>query len=317
GKQSAPQRPHDAASSSRAPSVASVDPGSGHGLRPEPEDRRQVAATYHDRRRADGPADAAQRRAHGARGGGRGRVPAAHAAAPRRRAGLPAREHAGALAQRPPPLPGAPRHQPPAQGRRRRGKAGPVRRHHAGLRAHRRLRVALGRGQGAHVPRRRPGDEVHLRRAAPARHHDDRRRVLARCPGRVPVRAPHGADRQRRRVHQLRGHQVGLAGPRVRPALPRARDHAQAHPPLPPVDQRAGRADAPHGQGRHRARLPLRHACRPGGARRRLRHRLQLRQAPQGAPVANPVPGGLRRLDEGPRPLQDQPAPPHPGTVHL
>jgi transposase InsO family protein len=33
--------------------------------------------------------------------------------------------------------------------------------------------------------------------------------------------------------------------------------------------------------------------------------------------VANPVPGHLRRQDQKPVHLQDQPAPPHPGTKHL
>ena len=53
------------------------------------------------------------------------------------------------------------------------------------------------------------------------------------------------------------------------------------------------------------------------GARRGVRDRLQLRQAPQGAAVANALPGQLRRLGGGPVSLQDRPAPPHHGTAHL
>ena len=33
--------------------------------------------------------------------------------------------------------------------------------------------------------------------------------------------------------------------------------------------------------------------------------------------MANTLPGHLRCLDEGPDTLQDQPAPPHPGTTHV
>ena len=39
-------RPHNAASSSRAPSVARGDPRLGRPLRAEPEDRRQVAQAH-------------------------------------------------------------------------------------------------------------------------------------------------------------------------------------------------------------------------------------------------------------------------------
>ena len=44
---------------------------------------------------------------------------------------------------------------------------------------------------------------------------------------------------------------------------------------------------------------------------------LQLRQAPQGAAVENAVRSHRARLDKRPVNLQDQPAPPHPGTTHL
>ena len=60
--------------------------------------------------------------------------------------------------------------------------------------------------------------------------------------------------------------------------------------------------------------------CRPRSAPRPcpgLRCRLQLRQAPQGATMANPVPGHLRCLAGRPVRFQDRPTPPHPGTVQL
>jgi transposase len=98
--------------------------------------------------------------------------------------------------------------------------------------------------------------------------------------------------------------------------LPRKRPRAQAHQALPPLDRRPGGADEPHRQGGHHQGLPPPRPRRAEGPRPRLRARLQLRQAPQGAQVANPVPGDLRRLGQGPVDLQDQPAPPLPGTKH-
>src|SRR5215217_1618809 len=90
-----------------------------------------------------------------------------------------------------------------------------------------------------------------------------------------------------------------LDGPHLRPRLPRKRHRAPAHQALPPLDQRPGGADEPHRQGRHHQGLPLPGPRRLEGARPRLRARLQLRQAPQGAALADPVPGHLRRLGQG------------------
>jgi transposase-like protein len=119
-----------------------------------------------------------------------------------------------------------------------------------------------------------------------------------------PAAVPRRADR-------------ALDGAHLRPHLPRARHRAQAHQALPSLDEWPGRADEPHGQGGHHQGLPL-----PGprcleGPCPGLRPRLQLRQAPQGAQVEDPVPGDLRCLDQEPVHLQDQPAPPHPGTKHV
>src|SRR5215213_9501066 len=110
------QRPHDAASSIRAPSGASVVPHPCRPVRDRPQDRPEVAQAA----RHGGRADGTQTPQHGAdrgRGGDRRRVPAPHAPAARRRPGLPQREHPQAHPQRAAPLPGAPRHLPAAQSR--------------------------------------------------------------------------------------------------------------------------------------------------------------------------------------------------------
>ena len=49
--------------------------------------------------------------------------------------------------------------------------------------------------------------------------------------------------------------------------------------------------------------------------RPRLRCRLQLRQAPQGAALAHALPGRLQRLARRPDSVQGRPAPPHPGIA--
>jgi hypothetical protein len=54
GKCSSRLRPHDAAYSSRAPSVAREQPGPCRPLQPRSEDRAQVAQANHDGRRAVG-----------------------------------------------------------------------------------------------------------------------------------------------------------------------------------------------------------------------------------------------------------------------
>ena len=55
GKRSSRQRPNDAASSNRVPSVEREQPGPCRPLRLEPEDGRQMAQANHDGRCADGP----------------------------------------------------------------------------------------------------------------------------------------------------------------------------------------------------------------------------------------------------------------------
>jgi len=104
--------------------------------------------------------------------------------------------------------------------------------------------------------------------------------------------------------------------PGVRPRVRRARHRAQAHLALPPLDQRPSRAHEPHRQGRHGQGVPLRNHPSPARPRPGVRRRLQLCQAPQGASMASTVPGHLRRLENRPSVVQDQPAPSHPGTIH-
>ncbi len=111
--------------------------------------------------------------------------------------------------------------------------------------------------------------------------------------------------------------QGDLRRPHLRSRLRGARDHPQAHQALSSLDEWSGRADEPHRQGRYHQGLPLPRPRGSQGARPRLRPGLQLRQTPQGATVADPVPSHPGRMDQGPVHLQDQPAPPHPGTVHL
>src|SRR3984957_19578590 len=81
GKRSSRQRPNDAASSSRVPSVEREQPGPCRPLRPEREDGAQMAQTDHKGRRTHGPEEAEEHSADAGRGGHRGGVPAEDPAA--------------------------------------------------------------------------------------------------------------------------------------------------------------------------------------------------------------------------------------------
>ena len=89
GKRSARQRPHDAAYSSRAPSVERERPLPCGALRPEPQDCAEVAPADHDGPCADGAEGSEERGADAGRGGHRGGVPPEDAVAAGRPAGLP------------------------------------------------------------------------------------------------------------------------------------------------------------------------------------------------------------------------------------
>src|SRR3954451_20065906 len=92
--------------------------------------------------------------------GDRRRVPPSHVATAGRYVGLLARDHSQALAQCPAPLPAAPRHLPTAPSEGVQAQA--LRRDQDRLRAHRRLRAALGAGQNLHVPSDRVSKFTHV-----------------------------------------------------------------------------------------------------------------------------------------------------------
>ena len=100
GKRSSRQRPHDAASSSRVPSVEREQPGPCRPLRPEREDGAQMAQANHNGRRAHGSEEAEEHGADAGRGGHRGGVPAEDPAATRRCPGLLARRDPSPQSQR-------------------------------------------------------------------------------------------------------------------------------------------------------------------------------------------------------------------------
>src|SRR3712207_75664 len=116
GRRSSWLSPNDAACSSRAPSAARKHPRPGRPPRAEPEDGGQVARPDRHRRRPDGAGPAPQHRPGRGRGSRRRRVPQPHPVAARRRPGLPARGHPGALARRAAPLLGPARHLTAAPG---------------------------------------------------------------------------------------------------------------------------------------------------------------------------------------------------------
>jgi hypothetical protein len=107
GKRSSRERPHDAAYSSRAPSVERERPRPCRPLRPEREDGAQMAQADGDGRRAHGSENAAEHGADAGRGSHRGCVPAEDSAAPGRCAWLPEGRHSQSQPQRPAPLPAA------------------------------------------------------------------------------------------------------------------------------------------------------------------------------------------------------------------
>src|ERR1700735_5215795 len=114
GKRSSRQRPHDAASSSRVPSVEREQPGPCRPLRPEREDGAQMAQADHNRRRAHGSEEAEEHGADAGRGGHRGGVPAEDAAATGRCPGLLARRDPSPQSQRLAQMPATPRRLPVA-----------------------------------------------------------------------------------------------------------------------------------------------------------------------------------------------------------
>src|SRR5258707_4866040 len=112
GKRSSRQRPPDAASSSRVPSVEREQPGPCRLLRREREDGAQMAQAGHNGRRAHGSEEAEEHGADAGRGGHRGGVPAEDAAATGRCPGLLARRDPSPQSQRLAQMPATPRRLP-------------------------------------------------------------------------------------------------------------------------------------------------------------------------------------------------------------
>jgi len=194
GKRSAWQRPHDAAYSSRAPSVERERPLPCSALRPEPQDCAEVAPADHDGRWADGAEGSEEHGADASRGSRRGGVPPEDAVASGRRAGLPEGYHSQSQPERPAPLPPAAWDLQAAEGRGQR-QAQPVQELPDRLCPHRQLRTATHRRQAGHVPGDRPGLEIHLRRVPRQRRKEGGSSFSEKCRGRLPLQNPHRANR--------------------------------------------------------------------------------------------------------------------------
>ena len=94
-------------------------------------------------------------------------------------------------------------------------------------------------------------------------------------------------------------------------------DRAPADQTEPPMDQRSGRADEPHDQGRHRQALPLRKPRAAPGAPRRLHGSLQLCPQAQDPERPHALRMHLQNLDIRARSIHPRPNPPDAGTEHL
>ena len=110
--------------------------------------------------------------------------------------------------------------------------------------------------------RHRPHQQVRLRPTGQKDRQDLRIRI-PRGPDRSrPLQNPYRSHRQRHSVHLsaalCRWPYCPLHDAHVRHALPGERHRAPSHQDQAPMDQRPGRANEPHHQGRHRQTLPLR-----------------------------------------------------------
>lgn len=138
--------------------------------------------------------------------------------------------------------------------------------------------------------------------------------VLARS---VPYRLHTGLDGNGIRSGMLADGGCSRGAPPLRPHVPAARDRAPDAEVLPPVHERAGRADSAHAQAGDGPRVPLRPHPRVAAARRRLPDGVQLRQAAQGAPLADTRRNSRRALANEAPAVPRTTRPPHPGTEHL
>ena len=265
-----------------------------YGLNPKTV--AQVAQADHDRRRADGAEDAAEHGADAGRGGHRRRVPATTL--------LPLDDVLGCLREtHPQALSRSALHRclqrhgisrlPEARRRRPSASASP-----------RPTRSATSTSTVCEL-RHADGKLImflaidRVSKFTYVEFHDSAGKMegaafLRERRGGLPLPDPHRAHRQRHglcrpaqepRTAPSRGFLGGHIFDRV---CIEQRHRAPADQALPPLDQRPGRADEPHDQGRHRQGLPLRRPGKPQGPCPGLRHRLQLRQAPQGAEDGGP-----------------------------
>src|SRR3954462_1956057 len=103
----------------------------------------------------------------------------------------------------------------------------------------------------------------------------------------------------------------------VRSALPRARYRTPIHQDQSSLDQRPGRTNEPHDQGRNRQTLSLRRSRPVAPPSRRLRRRLQFRTPSEDPQRPHAIRVRLKMLDFRARPIQTQPTPSNAGTEHL
>src|SRR3954463_3675342 len=103
----------------------------------------------------------------------------------------------------------------------------------------------------------------------------------------------------------------------VRSALPRARYRTPIHQDQSSLDQRPGRTNEPHDQGRNRQTLSLRRSRPVAPPSRRLRRRLQFRTPSEDPQRPHAIRVRLKMLDFRARPIQTQPTPSNAGTEQL
>src|SRR3954470_16943475 len=102
----------------------------------------------------------------------------------------------------------------------------------------------------------------------------------------------------------------GRLGPRALYLTPIHQDQSS-------LDQRPGRTNEPHDQGRNRQRLSLRRSRPVAPPSRRLPRRLQFRTPPEDPQRPHAIRVRLKMLDFRARPIQTQPTPSNAGTEHL
>src|SRR3954447_5399164 len=103
----------------------------------------------------------------------------------------------------------------------------------------------------------------------------------------------------------------------VRSALPRARYRTPIHQDQSSLDQRPGRTNEPHDQGRNRQTLSLRRSRPVAPPSRRLRRRLQFRTPSEDPQRPHAIRVRLKMLEFRTRPIHTQPTPSNAGTEHL